>query len=217
MLYKSIKRIRIFLASAGDVEKERNLLENILKKENELHYKPQGYIFDFVRWERDSLIDNQGWQESLNSLIDECEIFLMVAWRKLGKGTKEEFEYAVIRQKEKKYPDILVYRNIEAVTEDDGVNSNELDNFMKDLRNNHKQVRVFNCKINSDEKKIEINGKEKREMVFPDYVDLDYRFKRDVANWFYQSKKQGKLDDFSASKKQVKISTEKFRRVNKGF
>jgi len=44
MLYDSIKRIKVFLASAGDVEKERNLLESILKKENDLHYKPQGTL-----------------------------------------------------------------------------------------------------------------------------------------------------------------------------
>jgi len=202
MIYEKLKCIKIFLASAGDVREERDSLEKILQQENELHYKNQGYLFDFVRWEKSSPLDNKPWQKSLNELIDNCAIFVILLWAKLGEGTKEEFEYAISKQRGKGLPHIIIFYNVDPPEEVNSSDIEEVNGFMEELRKNYPEVRVFKYRERS---------------TVQDYENLDFIFKKNISNWFYSIKKEEKLESLSKTPEESPISSQEFRSLNKGF
>ena len=114
------KKIRIFVASPGDVQSERLQLSKVVDELNTTisAIAPEKQIFlELIKWEthvhpglgRDP-------QEVVNQQIGKYDIFVGIIWKRLGtptalarSGTEEEFQHAYsIWQKNKSFP-VLFY------------------------------------------------------------------------------------------------------------
>lgn len=115
-----VKKVRIFVASPGDVQAER---EQLAKVVNELNLTisaiapEKEMVLELVRWETHVYPGlGKDAQEVVNQQIGEYDIFVGIIWKRLGtpttvarSGTEEEFQRAYsIWQKDKTLP-VLFY------------------------------------------------------------------------------------------------------------
>jgi hypothetical protein len=96
------KRLRVFLASPGDVIEERSRMERVVASLNSTIGDTEGVLIELVRWE------THAWpgfgadaQDVINRQLQPGDIFVGVLWRRIGtptqraiSGTVEEFERA---------------------------------------------------------------------------------------------------------------------------
>jgi hypothetical protein len=115
-----VKRVRVFVASPGDVSVEREQLSKVIQEINQTisAIAPEKSIFlELVKWEthvhpglgRDA-------QDVVNRQIGDYDIFLGIMWRRFGSptsvaasGTEEEFRRAYARWEQNKKLPILFY------------------------------------------------------------------------------------------------------------
>lgn len=98
---QEVTKVRIFIASPGDVREERDILAGII---NELNYtigQKLGFVIELVRWETHCRPGAGRPQGVINDLIGAYDIFLGVMWKRFGtptgeaeSGTEEEFNLA---------------------------------------------------------------------------------------------------------------------------
>jgi hypothetical protein len=115
-----VKKVRIFVASPGDVQSER---EQLFKVINELNLTisalapEKGIVLELVRWETHVHPGiGADAQKVVNAQIDEYDIFIGILWKRMGtptttsqSGTEEEFLQAYARwEKNKSFP-VLFY------------------------------------------------------------------------------------------------------------
>jgi Domain of unknown function (DUF4062) len=141
------KRIRVFVASPGDVQRER---ESLLGVVNELNRTcdsllGQGFVrLELVRWETDTYSDVGRPQAVITEQIGDYDIFIGILWTRLGtptgkaaSGTIEEYETAYARWKRLRRPHICFYFNVAASppprTESDAQQGVELVKFRERL------------------------------------------------------------------------------------
>lgn len=116
---KTITEIQVFVASPGDLEKERDLLATVIDELNRHWIPTLGAHLRLLRWETDV---HPGFgadpQDIINEQIGEdYDIFIGILWGgfgtktpRAGSGTMEEFERALARRRSgSKYPEIMVY------------------------------------------------------------------------------------------------------------
>ena len=112
-----MQRIRIFLASPGDVAEERDVASHVV---DELRRIISGFIdvdLETVRWETHAFPDvGEDAQDVINREIGEFDIFVGIMWRRFGtptkrgqSGTAEEFERAFALHKKHGVPRIMFY------------------------------------------------------------------------------------------------------------
>lgn len=112
-----MQRIRVFLASPGDVSEERDVASHVV---DELRRIISGYIdvdLETVRWETHAFPDvGEDAQDVINREIGEFDIFVGIMWRRFGtptkrgqSGTAEEFERAFALHKKHGVPKIMFY------------------------------------------------------------------------------------------------------------
>ena len=96
------KRLRVFLASPGDVVEERTRMERVVSSLNSTIGDTEGVFIELVRWE------THAWpgfgadaQDVINRQLKPGDIFVGVLWHRIGtptqraiSGTVEEFERA---------------------------------------------------------------------------------------------------------------------------
>lgn len=97
----TVQKLRLFLASPGDVTTERNAMESVVRELNLSLGAPLGFVLELVRWEthaRPALGRPQG---LVNDLLGAYDLFVGVMWKRFGtptgladSGTAEEFERA---------------------------------------------------------------------------------------------------------------------------
>ncbi|MCP4371790.1 MAG: DUF4062 domain-containing protein, partial [Deltaproteobacteria bacterium] len=113
---KNKKEINVFIASPGDVKKEREIVRNVCEGLNKSTLlKPYGISFLATGWEE--VIPSAGRpQEIINKLVDDCDIFVCVFHKRFGSptgkeeaGTLEEYLNAYDSWKEHKKPHIMFY------------------------------------------------------------------------------------------------------------
>jgi hypothetical protein len=103
---KSMKPIRIFIASPSDVDAERQAVRSAAEELNKTVSPLIGAHFDVIGWETDVHPDigNDPQQVINNQIPDDFEIFIGIMWAKFGtptgragSGTEEEFNRAIIK------------------------------------------------------------------------------------------------------------------------
>ncbi|MCP4269083.1 MAG: NACHT domain-containing protein, partial [Candidatus Brocadiaceae bacterium] len=113
---KNKEEINVFIASPGDVKKEREIVRNVCEWLNKSTLlKPYGISFLATGWEE--VIPSAGRpQEIINKLVDDCDIFVCVFHKRFGSptgkeeaGTLEEYLNAYDSWKEHKKPHIMFY------------------------------------------------------------------------------------------------------------
>ncbi|MEM7311174.1 MAG: DUF4062 domain-containing protein, partial [Planctomycetota bacterium] len=107
---------RLFVASSSDVSEERELLVRAIEELNRTVGRDLDVHVELVRWETDVAPDTGRPQELINHLVDECDVFVGILWRRFGMptgefdgGTEEEYERAYQRWSAEGRPRILFY------------------------------------------------------------------------------------------------------------
>lgn len=95
------KVIRVFIASPGDVQKERDIVRDTIYEWNTINSFSRGIVLMPVGWETDSVASyGAPPQEEINKkLLESCDLLIGIFWSKLGSptdqyqsGTVEEIE-----------------------------------------------------------------------------------------------------------------------------
>lgn len=108
--------VKVFLASPGDLTEERKMFPAAINKVNDIKARSMNYFLEAVGWE-DALPGAGRPQEIINADVKECDVFVMLLWKRWGSrpselfssGTEEEFSIAYKRFRETGSPHILLY------------------------------------------------------------------------------------------------------------
>ena len=106
---KTIKNIRIFLASSAELESDREQFEIFISRKNKEYIKKEIFL-ELVIWE--DFLDAMSatrLQDEYNKAIAECDIFVSLFHTKVGKYTEEEFFKAFATFKDNNKPFIYTY------------------------------------------------------------------------------------------------------------
>lgn len=127
----------VFLASPSDLGEERDIAEDVADFVNKSVANRSGWQIDLRRWE-DTPPSFGRPQDSINPLVDECDLFIGLLWKWWGlptgvhsSGFEEEFERAKARRKSSGMPEIwLMFKDVDQ-------------NGMKDPGDHLKKVMAF--------------------------------------------------------------------------
>ncbi len=114
---------KIFLASSEELANERVAFGDKIQEINDrlIEQKKQVH-FTLNKWERDSnSFSNRRKQDDYNNFIENCDIFLMLYWTKVGKYTEEEYDFSYNRFLNSGKPVVFVYQKLAHVEVEDSV------------------------------------------------------------------------------------------------
>lgn len=110
------KKLRVFVASPGDVEQERNSLKSVIDELNITIAPYKGLSLELVKWETHATPAMGRAQGVINSQLGQYDIFIGIMWKRFGtptgraeSGTQEEFELAYKQWESTKSIRILFY------------------------------------------------------------------------------------------------------------
>ena len=114
-----MKKIKIFLASSYELKEERKQFKSALSTKNNL-WIDKGVVLQLDIWEDLSTrMSSTRSQDEYNKKIKECDMFVLLAYSKVGMYTEEEFEIAFGSFKGTNKPFIFTYfKQIETKPED---------------------------------------------------------------------------------------------------
>jgi tetratricopeptide (TPR) repeat protein len=101
--------IKIFLASSSELKTEREQFEIFIQRKNKL-WVDKGVFLDLTIWE--DFLDYMregGLQSAYNEKIKDSDLFVLLAFNKIGKYTDEEFDVAFQQYEKTKRPLIFIY------------------------------------------------------------------------------------------------------------
>ncbi|CAD6492624.1 MAG: hypothetical protein DIAAKJNI_00336 [Candidatus Argoarchaeum ethanivorans] len=107
--------VNVFIASPGDLGKERACFKKIIDEVNQTKAKGMGLLLEPIGWE-DLPPDVGRPQGSINEVIKKCDIVVMLLWKRWGtptgkysSGFEEEYELAKRLHEEHGKPHIMLY------------------------------------------------------------------------------------------------------------
>jgi len=118
---------KIFLASSAELKADREAFERMLARLNP-QWRSRDITFDLIVWE--DFIDAmspQGLQKEYDKAVQECDVFVMLFFTKVGKYTLEEFETAFADLAASTGPKIYTY------FKNDSILTGDLDEGVKTL------------------------------------------------------------------------------------
>ncbi len=113
------QNVRVFIASPGDVAKEREYLRVVADKINQSIAHEWGFHLEIVGWETNVIPDmGERPQSIINKQIGSYDIFVGIMWKRFGtptgeaeSGTEEEFNLAFNCREKFGTPRIMFYFN----------------------------------------------------------------------------------------------------------
>ncbi len=120
---KQINELRIFLASPGDVQVERTIVQEVLSELNITYGTPNGINLKLVNWENYSYPSiGEDPQDVINSQLPfDYDVFICLFWTKIGtptkrskSGTIEELEIALKKKENGENVEIMGYFKTES-------------------------------------------------------------------------------------------------------
>jgi hypothetical protein len=104
-----MKKIKIFLASSNELLEERERFEIQIYRKCKL-WIDQNIFLHLENWEDlSSRLSETRSQDEYNKKIEQCDLFILLAYSKVGVYTAEEFEVAFGSFDKKKKPFIFTY------------------------------------------------------------------------------------------------------------
>jgi len=111
-----MQKIRLFLSSPGDVDKERQKVSAVAAQLNRILGDSLGFHLEVLDWKTHVKPDMGRPQEVINRQIGDYDIFLGIMWKRFGtptgvaeSGTEEEFNIAYANWESFGRPRILFY------------------------------------------------------------------------------------------------------------
>jgi hypothetical protein len=100
---------KLFLASSSELKNDREQFEIFINRKNK-EWVAKGVFLELVIWE-DFLdaVSQTRLQDEYDKAIRNCDLFVMLFWRKVGQYTEEEFETAFGQFKSTNKPFIFTY------------------------------------------------------------------------------------------------------------
>lgn len=112
---QTVKLLKVFIASPGDVRLEREKARDEILSLRPLAQK-HGFDLAATGWETHATPGMGRSQARINQLVAECDLFLGILWRRFGlptgeaeSGTLEEFNLARERYAHEHAPEIMLY------------------------------------------------------------------------------------------------------------
>ena len=112
------KILRVFLASPGDLQDERQAIRRVVDEFNETWADDRGYSVELLGWE-DTVAGYGRPQHLINQDVDRCDHFLGMIWKRWGtppdhdgpysSGFQEEYARAIDRRTRTNGPDISLF------------------------------------------------------------------------------------------------------------
>ena len=100
---------KIFLASSEELKDDRRSFELMLARLNP-QWRPRGITFELVVWENFvDAMSKEGLQKEYDKAVQECDVFVMLFFTKVGRYTLEEFETAFADLEAGTGPQIYTY------------------------------------------------------------------------------------------------------------
>jgi hypothetical protein len=111
-----VERLRVFVASPGDVKAERAHVNAVAEELNRGAAADAGFVLDVVRWETHARPDMGRVQQLISDQVGHVDLFIGIMWRRFGtstgvagSGTEEEFENAIHSWRNSGRPRMLCY------------------------------------------------------------------------------------------------------------
>lgn len=111
-------KIKVFVASPGDVPKERQQLDEVIREINTTIGRERNISLDLTKWETHCYPAMGRPQGEINKQIGTYDIFIGIMWKRFGtptgkaeSGTEEEFRHAYRTWQESTVPHIMFYFN----------------------------------------------------------------------------------------------------------
>src|SRR5262249_16989041 len=112
--------LRVVVASPGDVQPERNSIDDVAAELNRGIAKDRSFHLEISRWETDVYpgFHPQGPQGLIDSIlcIEQCDLLIGIFWKRFGtpvsdaqSGTEHEFRKAYEAWKSTGHPQIMFY------------------------------------------------------------------------------------------------------------
>ena len=106
----AVRIINLFLASSNELQHERREIEIAISRKNNTLRK-QGFVIDLLIWEDGKHISQSlRSQDNYNLEIEQCNLFALLFYSKVGKYSLEEFECAKSLFEDKSTPKICVFQ-----------------------------------------------------------------------------------------------------------
>ena len=104
-----MKLIKLFLASSEEMDYDRMVFGNLVRRLNDL-YERRGVRLKLFEWEDyDSAFNDQRKQDEYNERVRESDVFLALFHKKAGAFTVEEFDVATETFREKASPKVYTF------------------------------------------------------------------------------------------------------------
>jgi len=148
-----MKIIKIFLASSNELKPEREQFEIEVSRKNNL-WKDKNFFLELLIWEDLSArMSATRSQDEYNQKIKECDLFVLLAYSKVGMYTEEEFETAFGAFQKTKKPFIFTYfKDIDTDKED---SLEAFKNKLKDLGHFYASYSTFDNLWNQFNKELD--------------------------------------------------------------
>jgi hypothetical protein len=113
---QTVERLKLFVASPGDVHRERDHVVAVAEELNRTIAPLSGYALEAVRWQTHARPDVGRAQQVIFNQIGDADLFVGVMWQRFGtpsgvagSGTEEEFDYALDHWQRDRRPRCLFY------------------------------------------------------------------------------------------------------------
>ena len=109
---KLMNHISVFVASTNDLAEHRQCVSEATDQVEKLLRRTQDaedLVLDTYRWEVDAVPTPGHPQDVINPGLDEADIVVLLAWKRIGEGTMEEYDRALERWAATDRPHIMVY------------------------------------------------------------------------------------------------------------
>jgi tetratricopeptide (TPR) repeat protein len=112
----ALERLRVFVASPGDVAAEREHVKAVADELNRGIAAHAGFVLEVVRWETHARPDMGRAEQLILDQIGQYDLFVGIMWRRFGtptgvagSGTEEEFDHALRAWRQSGQPRLLCY------------------------------------------------------------------------------------------------------------
>ncbi len=153
---KTLRVIKIFIASPGDVQAERTIFRDIVNEVNEIKANSLEIALKPLGWE-DTLPGKGRPQALINKDIEDCDLIIMLLWKRWGtptgkytSGFEEEYELAK-RLNEERGGRPEIWLHFRAVSEEMMADPGEQLRKVLEFRKHIEAEKGFLCQVYEDE------------------------------------------------------------------
>lgn len=166
-----MKKIKIFLASSLELKPERDQFEIEIYRKCKAWYDREVFLHLDIWEDLSARMSSTGSQSEYNKFVKECDLFVLLAYTKMGMYTAEEFDKAFGQFTQTQKPFIFTYFKTadkpEPSLEDFKTRLSELKHFYSHFKDSSELWNQFNKEL----ERLELAGFEKNDFSNSIYIN----------------------------------------------